>query len=123
MNREVCPMQLSTGERSILASFPDEISARSASNDLVHAGYRDTQISSLLANSSRRSSSRTSLSALTLGISSQDLNYGSLFSAHPQASGLSSWNDSGGSVLLVSVVPESDYQHAVQLIRTYGGII
>lgn len=116
-------MQLSTGERSILASFPDEVSARAASDDLLQAGYRDTQISSLFPNSGRRSSSRTSLSALTLGISSQDLNHGALFGAHPQASGLASWNDSGGSVLLVSVVPESGYQHAVQLIRTYGGII
>lgn len=116
-------MQLSTGERSILASFPDETSARSASNDLVQAGYHDTQISSLFNNSSPRSSSRTSLSALTLGITSQELNYGSLFGAHPQASGLSSWNDSSGSVLLVSVVPESGYQHAVQMIRTHGGII
>lgn len=120
-------------ERNILAYFKTPEQAEQAAAQLKSMGIGDVQVdrfSKYSGGSEDRlinplTGQISSLSDLTLGdISTRDI--GVLTAADVSASGMSSGGEtsvSGRDVLVAAIVDDAQYDQAVQIVRTGGGLV
>lgn len=120
-------MQLEPGEKSILAYFDTENSARQAAEGLRSQGFNQIRIDPL--SSSFRKPRRTSsayLSALTIGaVESSNLSIGPLLAANPSVSGLSSGEDlmESYSYLVTVVTDDQSLAQARESLLANGALL
>ena len=122
-------MQLNSGEKSILAYFPDDKKANEAAQKLKESGYHDMQIDGISRYTNRavRSPSTATLSSMVLGgkeYGSQEYGMAQnpLMAADPSVSGMSARDVQiqGYSYLLTLVTSSDKADNAVQILKTYG---
>ncbi|SHE88475.1 MULTISPECIES: hypothetical protein [Desulfofundulus] len=127
-------MQLSPGERSILAYFPSSTSARRAMEELKSAGYDtltldrvsrfgvedNAEINYPLAG---RADSITGLTLFSTGTGLTESDSRVLRAADPSVSGMAAcdYGLAGGSAFLLTVVTGEDrVQEAVEILKKHG---
>jgi len=123
-------MQLSPGERSILATFQFTHKAREAARALEDAGFTTLQIDRIGAYGYEPEPDQKRPGQGAVVQSSQIL-YGSekvgggasgpLLAAMPEASGMAGGESTIEGVLLTAVVPAARSDEAVAIIRRHGG--
>lgn len=120
-------MQLNPGQRSILAYFADDNSAKMAVEKLKSEGYTDIQLDSIsrFPASSPGRGITSSISSMVIGNSGYDRSFGALLAADPSVSGTSIGYDlPGGYSFLVTLVTENDKaSHALNILREYGASV
>ncbi|MBO8157940.1 hypothetical protein [Thermosyntropha sp.] len=120
-------MQLKPGQRSILAYFADDNSARMAVEKLKAEGYTDVQLDSIsrFPGSSPGRGSSTSISSMVIGNTDYDRSLGALLAADPTVSGISADFDlPGGYSYMVTVVTENEKANsAVNILKEYGASV
>mgnify|MGYP000910956327 CR=1 FL=1 len=124
-------MQLQNGERSILAYFNSYEEASQATQNLHRMGYEHVRMDNIRPQTSKVTSvfpypySHSLSSQTSAGDSAEQYrDYGPLLSAHPQVSGMSGKDSSGGYSYLVTVVTdEANYNNAAALLTNSGAVI
>lgn len=131
-------MQLSPGERSLLAYFPTTASAQKAVSELKKAGFEtvsldrvsrfgtvnDPEIDSALAGQATSLAGLTAFSAGTDNLANREERV--LYAADPSASGYGDTNYglAGGRSFLVTVVTgEEKADQAAEILRKHGGLV
>lgn len=123
-------MNLSPGEKSILAYFNNDAVAIQAAEELRRRGLQDLQVSRVSSFSGFTASrSGTSLSGLVLssgeyGNWGYDLARSPLLAADPSVSGMAgALTPAGYNTLLTVVSPESNAAEVKALLREYGAAV
>lgn len=128
-------MQLSPGERSILAYFPSTHSAQKAASELKNAGFETVSIDRISRFGVETNPEinyavagrATNLTGLTLFSSGTALNDNRvLLAADPSASGYGDtcYGVTGGRSFLVTVVAaDGKINQAVDILKRHGGLV
>lgn len=115
-------MQLSPGERSILAYFSIENAAREAVEKLKDSGYSDVQLDTIPMVTDTVSAFGTSLPSISMtGDDIQRYIYSPQLPIDPVASRISSEVETANHPYIVTVISENDHiQTAVDILKSSG---
>ncbi|SHH07327.1 hypothetical protein SAMN02745221_01621 [Thermosyntropha lipolytica DSM 11003] len=118
-------MQLNPGQRSILAYFADENSAKNAAARLKQEGFSEVQVDTIsrFPSGKKGYGLTSSLSSLVIG-QDYDRCLGVLLAADPSVSGSATGDLVGGYPYLVTVVTENEKTNqALNILRQHGAYV